>query len=124
MNDYSNVKIYAIRSAQTDDIYIGSTIQPLLCKRMAGHRAAYKYHFSGIGEYVSSYKILQLGDAYIELLEKKFGDNILDAPAAIDANHIAFESPHGFQVINLVHKLLIKIIDYAIIICFKLKIDI
>jgi len=43
-------------------------------------------------------------EEYIELLEKKFGDNILDAPAAIDANHIAFESPDGFQVINLVHK--------------------
>jgi hypothetical protein len=43
-------------------------------------------------------------EEYIELLEKKFGDNILDSPAAIDANHIAFESPDGFQVINLVHK--------------------
>lgn len=43
-------------------------------------------------------------EEYIELLEKKFGDNILDAPAAIDANHIAFEAPDGFQVINLVHK--------------------
>ena len=35
MKDYSTGKIYAIRSAQTGDIYIGSTIQPL-CVRMAG----------------------------------------------------------------------------------------
>ncbi len=43
-------------------------------------------------------------EEYIDMLENKFGDNILDSPAAIDANHIAFEAPDGFQVINLVHK--------------------
>lgn len=43
-------------------------------------------------------------DEYIEMLIDKYGDNILDAPAAIDANHIAFDSPDGFQVINMVHK--------------------
>lgn len=68
MKDYSNGKIYAIRSAQTDDIYIGSTIQPL-CVRMAGHRAHYKKHLDGKGNYITSYKILHFEDAYIELLE-------------------------------------------------------
>ena len=43
-------------------------------------------------------------EEYIEMLIDKYGDNILDAPAAIDANHIAFDSPEGFQVINMVHK--------------------
>ena len=35
---YSNGKIYCIRNTITDDIYIGSTTQPL-CKRMAYHRS-------------------------------------------------------------------------------------
>ena len=43
-------------------------------------------------------------EEYIELLERKYGDNIMDAAAAVDENHIAFDSPDGFQVINLVHK--------------------
>ena len=68
MKDYSTGKIYAIRSAQTDEIYIGSTIQPL-CVRMAGHRSGYKKYISGKGHNVTSYKILQFDDAYIELLE-------------------------------------------------------
>ncbi len=68
MKDYSTGKIYAIRSAQTDDVYIGSTIQPL-CVRMAGHRAQYKYYLGEKGNYITSYKILQFEDAYIELIE-------------------------------------------------------
>jgi hypothetical protein len=43
-------------------------------------------------------------DEYIEMLIDKYGENIMSAPAAIDANHIAFDSPEGFQVINMVHK--------------------
>lgn len=68
MKDYSTGKIYAIRSAQTDEIYIGSTIQPL-CVRMAGHREKYKQHLNGKGDNTTSLKILQFEDAYIELLE-------------------------------------------------------
>ena len=68
MKDYSTGKIYAIRSAQTDEIYIGSTIQPL-CVRMAGHRLKYKYHLDGKKTGTMSYKIMQFGDAYIELIE-------------------------------------------------------
>ena len=41
---------------------------------------------------------------YMDMLLKKYGRNIIYAPAAIDANHIAFDSPDGFQVINMVHK--------------------
>lgn len=41
---------------------------------------------------------------YMEMLIDKYGRNIIYAPAAIDANHIAFDSPDGFQVVNMVHK--------------------
>lgn len=68
MPDYQNGKIYTLRSHQTDDIYIGSTIQPLSV-RLGGHKRAYKNHKDGKYQYDVSFNILDHGDAYIELLE-------------------------------------------------------
>lgn len=69
MPDYKKGKIYAIRSHQTNDIYIGSTCQSL-CYRMSGHRVAYKRFLNGNTTcIISSFQILQHGDAYIELFE-------------------------------------------------------
>jgi len=56
--DYKNGKIYAIRSHQTEQIYIGSTTQPLT-KRLNAHKA----------KNCNSKLILQYADAYIELIE-------------------------------------------------------
>jgi hypothetical protein len=59
MPDYSLSKIYAIKShLRPDLIYVGSTVQPL-SRRMAGHRSTNS----------TSKQIINLGDAYIELLE-------------------------------------------------------
>jgi len=67
--DYKNGKIYTIRSHQTDQIYIGSTTQPL-SKRLYEHRKKYKKYITGEHYYISSFDILQYEDAYIELLEE------------------------------------------------------
>jgi hypothetical protein len=56
--NFQNGKIYAIRSHQTDKIYIGSTIQPLY-KRFHHHKC----------KPCSSGEILKYPDAFIELLE-------------------------------------------------------
>ena len=56
--------IYSIRSHQTPNIYIGSTIQ-ILCKRMSQHKREYKNQ----QKYCSSFEIIQYEDAYIELIE-------------------------------------------------------
>jgi len=56
-NRYVNGKIYCLRSHQTDDIYIGSTIQPLY-KRLHQHKKE-KLHI------LSNYD-----DMYIELIEE------------------------------------------------------
>lgn len=56
-NKYANGKIYCLRSHQTDDIYIGSTIQPLY-KRLYEHKSK-KLHI------LSNYD-----DMYIELIEE------------------------------------------------------
>jgi hypothetical protein len=57
--NFQNGKIYAIRSHQTDKIYIGSTTQPLSV-RFGGHKRTP----------CSSREILQFDDCYIELLEE------------------------------------------------------
>ena len=66
--NYNNGKIYSIRSYESDDVYIGSTTQPLSL-RLAGHRTDYKRYLDGKCGYTTSFKILELGNAYIELVE-------------------------------------------------------
>lgn len=61
---YQNGKIYVIRSHQTNNVYIGSTTQPL-SKRFALHLR----HFKSQHIYLTSFEIIKYGDAYIELLE-------------------------------------------------------
>ena len=68
MVNYGNSKIYAIRSYATDNVYIGSTTQPL-SKRMVVHRGHYKLYLAGKFRYMTSFELIKCGDAYIELLE-------------------------------------------------------
>ena len=75
--DYKNGKIYAIRSYQTDMIYIGSTCSPLN-KRMWDHRAKYKQYLKKKYKYITSFEILKYGDAYIELIQEISCKNILE----------------------------------------------
>ena len=67
--DYQNGKIYTIRSHLTDEFYIGSTTQSLT-KRLSKHKYDYKYWKVGKRSYTTSFKIIEFGDAYIELLEE------------------------------------------------------
>jgi len=68
MPNYQLGKIYKIESYQTNDIYIGSTCQPL-CERIAGHRKDYKRWKNGKCRYITSFSILDFDDAFIQLLE-------------------------------------------------------
>ena len=63
-NIYANGQIYAIRSHQTDLIYIGSTTQPLH-KRWCQHKSDFKTREG----FCNSSEIIKYGDAYIELIE-------------------------------------------------------
>jgi hypothetical protein len=62
--DYKNGKIYKIVSDLTDDIYIGSTVQPLY-KRLSHHKTTFK---SGKNN-CKSIEIIKLGETRIELIE-------------------------------------------------------
>lgn len=69
MPNYQKGKIYALRSHQTDDVYIGSTCQ-LLCQRKGGHKVKAKRWKNGKCKYVCTSHILcEYDDMYIELVE-------------------------------------------------------
>ena len=68
--DYSRGKIYCLRSPHTDKVYIGSTCEPYLSRRLVKHRGVFKRWKKDTSRpYVTSFVILECGDAYIELLE-------------------------------------------------------
>ena len=61
-NKYQNGKIYIIKSPNTDKVYIGSTTEKYLSRRLAKH-----IHHTGSN--VTAKIIIDAGDAYIELVE-------------------------------------------------------
>ena len=63
MPDYQKAKIYAIKSHQTEMIYIGSTTQTL-SQRIAKHKQNYIKNGT-----TSSKEILKYEDYYIELID-------------------------------------------------------
>ena len=67
--DYSRGKIYKIVCNITNKIYIGSTCEPTLARRLAKHVSNFKNWKNGKGNKVSSFQILEGGNYYIELLE-------------------------------------------------------
>lgn len=69
MPDYSNGKIYIVRSPHTEEVYIGSTVSSL-SKRMGQHRGQFNLWKKGKNKYFTCFKLLDLGDAYIELIEE------------------------------------------------------
>ena len=66
MTDYKKGKIYAIKSKETEEVYIGSTCSTLK-DRFCKHKSAFKTGKKRIGE---ARKILKYADAYIELIEE------------------------------------------------------
>lgn len=67
--DYQNGKIYSIRCYSDDSlVYYGSTTQSL-SKRLVNHRSDYKNYLIDKKNYITSFKLLELADCYIELEE-------------------------------------------------------
>jgi hypothetical protein len=69
MKNYQLAKIYKIVSNITNQIYIGSTCEPTLARRLAKHVGSYKSFLNGKSNYVTSYKIIELGNYDIFLIE-------------------------------------------------------
>ena len=69
MPNYSDGKIYAIRSHQTDKVYIGSTTQ-LLSKRFYEHKKSYERYIKDQKKaYITSFEMFKYNDCYIELIK-------------------------------------------------------
>jgi hypothetical protein len=68
MVKYNLAKVYKIVDNTTDNIYIGSTCEPTLARRLAGHVSAYKRYLLGKGHYITSFKILENDDYDIVLM--------------------------------------------------------
>jgi hypothetical protein len=70
MVNYQFGKIYKIECNVTGLVYIGSTCEPSLAKRLTKHVGNYKSYLNGKGRYVTSFKIIENGNYDICLLEK------------------------------------------------------
>ena len=70
MPDYQLGKIYKIECNVTGKVYIGSTCEPTLARRLTKHVGNYRCYLNGTYHYVSSFDILQNEDYCIVLLEK------------------------------------------------------
>ena len=62
-------RVYSIRShTRPELVYYGST-KETLSRRMAGHRSDYKRFLAGKAHNMTSFRLIELGDAKIELVE-------------------------------------------------------
>ena len=61
--------IYAIKSANTDRVYIGSTSRDDLKRRLESHEGSWRAWQGGKGSYYTSFEIFKDGDHSIENME-------------------------------------------------------
>jgi uncharacterized protein (DUF2344 family) len=69
MPDYQLGKIYKIECNVTEKVYIGSTCEPTLARRLTKHLTNYKRYLNGTYSYVSSFDVLQNRNYDIVLIE-------------------------------------------------------
>ena len=69
MPDYQLGKIYQLICLTTGERYIGSTTEPTIARRLAGHCRTYKYYSKNGKGFTRSYPIIERGNYQIELLE-------------------------------------------------------
>ena len=68
--NYKQGKIYKIVDNTSDKIYIGSTCEPTLARRLEGHVSHHKSYLRGASkQYTTSYQILENNDYEIILIE-------------------------------------------------------
>ena len=69
MPNYQLGKIYQIIDNTNSKIYIGSSCEPILARRLAGHKVMYDRYVKGKGQYVSSFEVLKNENYSIILIE-------------------------------------------------------
>jgi len=69
MPNYQLGKMYKIVDNTNENVYVGSTCEPTLARRLAKHKSNYNVYLSGKGTYTTSYIVLENGDYDIVLIE-------------------------------------------------------
>ena len=69
MVNYNLGKIYKIVDNTNNNVYIGSTCEPTLARRLAKHISNYNCYKNGKYSYTSSFKIFENGNYNIVLIE-------------------------------------------------------
>ena len=87
VNNYDRGKIYKIVCNVTGKIYVGSTTEPSLARRLAGHKTSYNFYLKGKRGYVSSFEILKNENYFIELICNA-SCNSRDELSAIEGTYI------------------------------------
>ena len=67
--NFSNGKIYVIKSRNTDDVYVGSTTGQIQ-RRFVQHKADYNRWKAGKFRFITSFTLFEKGDCWVELLEE------------------------------------------------------
>jgi len=67
MPNYQNGKIYKITAGELT--YIGSTCEPTLARRLAGHVSGYKHWKAGTYRFISSFPLIETSKYEITLIE-------------------------------------------------------
>lgn len=70
MVNYQLGKIYKIVDNTNDNIYIGSTCEPTLARRLSGHVRKYKYYLKGLCNFITSFEIIKNNNYDIILIEE------------------------------------------------------
>jgi hypothetical protein len=68
-NRYSRGKIYKIVDNTNGNIYVGSTTEPTLARRLAKHRSNFEQYINGKFHFISSFKVLENNNFEIILIE-------------------------------------------------------
>ena len=95
MDKYKSAKIYKIVSNHTNDVYIGSTTQPLHA-RHSDHKRDYEQYQFGKKNYVTSFEIIKHGDSDILLIE--------NFPCS-NRNELHSREGHYIKTMNCVNKI-------------------
>ncbi len=69
MVNYQNGKIYKIECNAKGKVYVGSTAEPTLARKLAKHVNNYKEYLKGKSHFITSFEILKNEDYDIVLLE-------------------------------------------------------
>jgi hypothetical protein len=88
MVNYSQAKVYKIVDNTNGNIYVGSTCEPTLARRLAGHVTNYKSYLNGKGNNITSFQILENNDYDIVLIENCDGVTSRDELFARERDHI------------------------------------